>query len=814
MAKKRRKRKRHNKRHTVRQKPAKAPQPTPNDEFDDVLYGPGFVMARKGRFILTDTSRTEEEHRALLRGLAEQKDELSASIETQVEELETILSQYNPFDIIGNIWFANTITDPETYKEYEHEGSLALVEYLALLYLTKPYHESAECLIPGPVLEDINNRIQSLFRDTIFYLAVKDLDPSQLGPRDFLDELRFKTLTGSLIVRYPAYPHHLERTIEGIFGPLSDQLESVLGFNIDDALAFAHAIEEMLSQRLNDRSDQARNAEHRFRKEVNRYRQKQPAEDSELSTEILEYLAGMDPSEAKQEIQNLVTGWTFFALGDTWSFTAEELAKETSRDIERIKAYLKSLSLEFGAVDSRYRIPSPTHPLTTHPLIHQGGRYFCPVPNSLVWSIRPALESYLNPESPQAASGTNAAIWERYQKARSDYLEARSLELLESALRHAEAYRNLKYDVVDDDGKVVEMELDGLLILDSVLFLVEDKAGTMSLPARRGAPKRMVTEIRELIGEAYDQALRARRYIKTTDKPMFRLNDGGAFEIPKKRIDRVFMVTITLEALDAFVTNLYQLEDLGLFAKGDLPWTVSLFDLEVIADLVEFPSQFIHYLRRRHRLNQIKRVFAYEELDWFGHYLQEGLYFEHIFDEGGLDFYSLLSYTTIFDDYYLHVLGYRTTPAPKPSQPMPDIMRQILRELENIHPSGYVDAACALLNMGSDSRELFAKSAQERRGLTIKDGRTHDFTLGFTEAGFGVTYMFELSKDSPELCQRLRDYCLMKKYQTRSSLWVGIGCIADEKGWAHMGVVLKEPWEYDEEMEKLIAQAFPSRSGA
>jgi hypothetical protein len=797
MAKKLRKRKRR----TVRQEPTKVPQTTANDEFDDVLYGPGFVMARKGRFILIDTSRTEAEHRALLKGLAEQEDELIASIETQVEELEAILSQYDPFDIIGNIWFANTIVDPETYKEYEHEGSLALVEYLALLYLTKPYHENAERLIPGPILEDVNNRIQSLFRDTILYLAVKDLDPSQVGPRDFLDELRFNTLTESLIVRYPAYPHHLERAIRGIFGPLSDQLRSVLGFNIDDALAFAHAIEEMLSQRLNDRSDQARNAEHRFRKEVNRYRQKQPAEDSELSTEILEYLAGMDPSEAKHEIQNLVTGWTFFALGDTWSFTAEELAKETNRDIERIKAYLKIMSLEFGAVDSRYRIPSPTHPLTTHPLIHQGGRYFCPVPNSLVWSIRPALESYLNPESPQAASGTNAAIWERYQKARSDYLEARSLELLESALQHTESYRHLKYDVVKDDGEIVEAELDGLLILDSVLFLVEAKAGTMSLPARRGAPKRMVTEIKELIGEAYDQALRAKQYIETTDKPTFRLNDGSVFRIPKQRINRIFMVTITLETLDAFATTLYQLGDLGLFTAGDLPWAVSLFDFEVIADLVEFPSQLIHYLTRRHRLNQIKRVLAHDELDWFGHYLQEGLYFEDTFGEGQLDYYQLLSYTTTFDDYYFYVLGYRTTPVPKPSQPMPDIMKQILYELENIHPSGYVDAACALLNMGFDSRESFAKTAQKQRGLTIKDGGMHDFTMGFTEASFGVTYMFGLSKDSPELYQRLQSYCMMKKYQTKFDVWVGIGCIADQPGWAHMGIVLKEPWGYNEKTE-------------
>ena len=136
----------------------------------------------------------------------------------------------------------------------------------------------------------------------------------------------------------------------------------------------------------------------------------------------------------------------------------------------------------------------------------------------------------------------------------------------------------------------------------------------MSLPARRGALQGMVEDLRELVGKAYEQALRAKRYIESVDKPIFRLSDGTLIEVPKQRIDKVFMVTITLDALDAFVTSLYQLEDLGIFTESDLPWTVSLLDLEVIADLSEFGSQFVHYLLRRYRLNQIKRVYAHDEL--------------------------------------------------------------------------------------------------------------------------------------------------------------------------------------------------------
>lgn len=89
---------------------------------------------------------SDEAYRAMLRDLAASKDEIWASIQQQVEELERILAQYNPFDVIGNILFANAVFDAETYKEYAHEGSDAYIEYVTLLLLTKPCDTYAERL--------------------------------------------------------------------------------------------------------------------------------------------------------------------------------------------------------------------------------------------------------------------------------------------------------------------------------------------------------------------------------------------------------------------------------------------------------------------------------------------------------------------------------------------------------------------------------------------------------------------------------------------------------------------------------------------
>jgi hypothetical protein len=155
------------------------------EEFDEIFSGRGFTIARKGRFLLFRTARTEEEQKALLQDLADYRSVLSDSIEQQVQELEELLSRYEPFDIIGNISFANAILDPETYKEYEHEGNDAYTEYVALLYLTQPYETySTRGIgpIPPSVLPDIQSRVEELFSSTRFSFAIGDIDPEETGP--------------------------------------------------------------------------------------------------------------------------------------------------------------------------------------------------------------------------------------------------------------------------------------------------------------------------------------------------------------------------------------------------------------------------------------------------------------------------------------------------------------------------------------------------------------------------------------------------------------------------------------------------------
>lgn len=63
---------------------------------------------------------------------------------------------------------------------------------------------------------------------------------------------------------------------------------------------------------------------------------------------------------------------------------------------------------------------------------------------------------------------------------------------------------------------------------------------------------------------------------------------------------------MTLDSFDALVSNLTQYIETGLFSPDALPWAFSLTDLRVISEMVGHSSQFVHYLIRRQKINEIK----------------------------------------------------------------------------------------------------------------------------------------------------------------------------------------------------------------
>lgn len=214
----------------------------------------------------------------------------------------------------------------------------------------------------------------------------------------------------------------------------------------------------------------------------------------------------------------------------------------------------------------------------------------------------------------------------------------------------------------------------------------------------------------------------------------FVADSGSTVTVSKADFDRVFLITTTLEPLDVYTAALHRVADLGIFSEGQLPWAVHLLDLRIVADLLEFPAQFVHYLDRRLRLHSAKNVEAGDEMDWLGHYLSEGLSLEDL-QRWPADRIQLASYTTAMDDYFLYQAGQRKTPAPKPVQNMPREFRRVIEELEAERAHGYLNLVCELLDMAPDKRKSFAKFASKARKKLRREGNDGAFGTYGTVTG-------------------------------------------------------------------------------
>lgn len=429
-----------------------------------------------------------------------------------------------------------------------------------------------------------------------------------------------------------------------------------------------------------------------------------------------------------------------------------------------------------------------------------------PVPMSFSWAIRGLVEETLKTRE---ASGQSHCC-DAYERARARFTERETVRLLAKVFPHAGAFHSAKYSWVKD-GETIQGELDGLLLADDTAVLVEVKAGSLSPEARRGAPDRLREQLEDLIGKAHEQAVKAREFLRSAPSVAFELEGRAELQLQSDKLNDFVLVTVNLDPLEIFTTNLNRLVDVGALGAAALPWAVSYLDLVVVVDALEFPAQMLHYLKRRQRVNELGFVMAHDELDWFGHYLKEGLFFEHLADAAGRAegkfIWNIIGYSEDLDAHYMHDERCSGERPPTPRQSMPESMREMLRELEQAQHRGYLHLSLALLDLDGQAREDFFARAEELIGRTRADGKHHDLTMILDDGQSGLTFMSDIDRD--RLQKNLRAYCQMKKYQCRCVSWIGIGKLIDTDNWVDEAIVIKHPWEYNDELERLVAVALP-----
>ena len=549
------------------------------------------------------------------------------------------------------------------------------------------------------------------------------------------------------------YPFQTIDLLHGIFNSIDDYFLISWGFNVDDSIDFSQKIADFYTKKLKQKITHARKCEENIRDKV-------------LFSNIKEL---------------------FRITPDIFC----ELMKISN--VDRFKNYLTALSCEFGDQYQNFECPLDKNIIFEKPIIKSENSFFAPLPSELLQNLPAILESLLVDEKQK-----NSRIWKKYLKQKSEYTEERTTEYLQRLFKTSDVHKNLFYNLEQQ-----LCEVDNIIPFSNNVIIVETKSGIFSDSAKRGGIRRIETDIRRLISEAFDQGLRVKKYI--SNNPLAKFFDSKGIEkliIKSDTTTNFIFINVTLEPLVNFSSRLKQFEKLGIFTNNEYPWSINLFDLDIITRHLESPAIFIHYIESRIKLQSKDFIFSPDELTYFGFYLQFGNF--NIQSYNGKKVSGLLLEPSFLEKFDRHYMFQEESPR---LEIEPEILK-IVKDVELLSIDNFTKLTNAILDLDHPSRKEVIHQMKERINATKKDGNRHDFTLFGSKEG--ITIITQRARE--ELSIILENYCSLKKYQCKANKWIGFGIDILNTDFLVSDFFLDESkWERDPILDKALKWAIKQK---
>jgi hypothetical protein len=636
--------------------------------------------------------------------------DLRNKIDKTIQRLLEIGRHFDPLPILSETAVNRLFRDPET-RESDMETGEAECEHLTSLFLSQPFPTTATPPTPDIIQEcfDLIDSVTHLY--AIYYY-------SSAGDSE---KLRSNLMIHTQFVRGEAYSYHVQKQFTELAQVHDAFLMQKYGFTSSDFLALLQHAELQNNSAVNNRFQRTR----------------------ELMDELLlcyEAAKGALPNRNRFEQAVAAVNDLPFreankeAVGEFVKLVdvpgPPEVIQVTPRN-PKDAAILRLVAAKFGDNARFLQIPNwcgwPLNPSVTQtkPFIEHEGRFYLPVGPLAFRNALALLEGVIK--------SADADYWQnRFLPFRDGYLEEKAIELVATMLPGCRHFRKLHYNF-QDEGQLKRGEVDGLVLYDDALIVIEAKAGKFSDEAKRGATKRLEHDAKELLDVAFEQGKRMLNTIRNT--PEVVLSDKHGREITRvRRADfrHQFIITVSFEMLSILQTSLRAVKALGLIEGDEWPWAVCLSDLRVIAELTDHPSTFIHYLIRRTQANDVKELNTRDELDLFSFYRAGQLFFP----PGEKRDYTMMvvtGFTEEIDAYYDGLVGWRRK-VPKPKQPLLPRIEELLTALEQQKPHHFLSACLAVLDGNSKTAKEIISGLEHVQSAFVSRKRPQAMIIGFGKA--------------------------------------------------------------------------------
>jgi hypothetical protein len=735
-------------------------------------------------------------------------------VHAAVERIQDAVAPYDAFDVVESMKMRELSLGLVGFSEREHDGIAAAVEIASLVLLARGSRSGNASMgeNPGLAVPVIHDEVQNLL--LLAQLATFAQPASATAEGAAKSELAGLLKMYEISVRNRQFESIRAAHDSRLFGDVHvvADMKGALDFNYDEYLLVRQAVQELGGERLSAAANQFADA----------------FQSNETSSGACALTA-----EAREAARTALND-LFLRPGDRAAFKAADIASRTTLDEAVVRAVLGPFSLTF-VKDDGVAIVSKfldgDNPFATCSLLNDSKDSYLSTGAQLGDD---ALRSIVE----KALSGKAA---ERYNRARARLTEELAIGYFANVVRPDQQYLNLKYwmpaegqaaDVVASTGtnlrSIAQLtEMDALLVAEDVAICIEVKGKSLRRESRTGHGVKLADDLAKTVGEAAEQADRARRLIEENHGLQ---TESGWLDLSSVR--EVHSVVVTLDDLGPAGIALDLMVRAGIVTTGRVPWVVSLHDLAVIARVVDLPAELLLYIRRRTEPDFAKVYMAVDELDLFMLFLAGHLYLEPDPDkvaaanpaapaptsaERKRHLRSLLPTTVATHtdalDQWIYATERPDEPGadpdtyPKPVCNLKGPVREIVLDLFRERRPGWFRASADLLSFNGGTLSRIAGAIARTAASTRRDGQWHNaFISSMSEWGHFGLFIGSVPADRTieGAVENLERYARAKSYQMHVDR--SLGLLVTAGGQVVGGGYGNHDWQDNPELDALAAE--------
>jgi hypothetical protein len=682
--------------------------------------------------------------------------------ETAFEEFKTYVQKFDPIELLSQL----TMTFLFTREGFQGERTdthrwVRWIEFTAGYLAAIPIHSELYGTFNGAHIEEFERLILQYFNSFLYDSVKRQCDAPQWTPSE---QVLQSSKRYSLWVRGDAYPHQFFEYALELYKEHDDWFRANLGFTIQEAVRIFRAVTDELIRRYNESANSART---------------NASSESDKHWEEAK-AAGL----TRKDLETRIAIHLHYGNAPTLlRFTVEEISQVSGLARDVCRAFLKRMSQPFGYRNPKFadtfsdplKAPWDYNTMDERPFIERDGFYWL----------------FTNPMVPSVLFHTfffdlmnDGSYCPRFEKARGKFVERKVREYMSRIFPGHMILMNPGYP----DGNEFS---DVAVLHDGKILIFQCKAKGLTRDARIGADfSRLRTDLQAAIRSAFDQAVRARKYIRSTDTPTLKV---GPVQLPidGSAITDIYLINVTLMPFVIFATRFENIEEaLGLFPEKEYPFSTSLGNLDIITQVFNSPATFLHYIERRLAVEKTTFGINADEMDLLSFYIAQGMYF-NVEEFSNITNLSLRGFSDKIDEYVYRKHDAHEDVKP-PAAHVPEGFSDLIAGIERLPNLHRTDAALALLDLNGPSRKRFVEMLERTKKATRRDGSGHSFSMGSSEQSRGFSFITAIGEETDEaVFDQAMTFALLKKYAERCNEWFGFGWHKNSNRLVDVAISLK-----------------------